>query len=192
MSLLEYQESWTTCIYTRHVSLNIPQFAHRFLISSVSNSPGGADSLQCRSAAFSCDESHLVCAYCGGTLEVERTDTWNQECKPLFWENGSLNYAVFSPDGSVILAATADMYEQVEMTTWDTTIGSLRVHFPVTDIGYHTPVDDTMWSGILGYMPHCFSGYSSLAMFSHDSQYLVAALNHEAHLWSVTTGRLVR
>ena len=28
MSLLEYQESWTTCIYTSHVSLNIPQFAH--------------------------------------------------------------------------------------------------------------------------------------------------------------------
>ena len=32
MSLLEYQESWTTCIYIRPVSLNIPQFAHRFLL----------------------------------------------------------------------------------------------------------------------------------------------------------------
>ena len=160
--------------------------------SSVSDSPGGADSLQCRSAAFSRDGSHLVCAYRGGTLEVERTDTWDQGCKPLSWENGSLDYAVFSPDGSVILAADADTYERAEMTIWDATTGSLRAHFPVTDVGYHTPVDDTMWSGILGYMPHCFGGYSSLAMFSHDSRYLVAALNHEARLWSVATGRLVR
>ena len=61
-------------------------------------------------------------------------------------------------------------------------------------IGPHA--HDTIWDGIqggiLGYAPLCFGGHSSLAMFSHDSQYLVVGWNDVALLWSVATGQLIR
>ena len=147
-----------------------------------------ANSLGCHLAAFSHDGSRLVCVYSDGTLEVERTDTWDPVCGPLSRESASFEYAALSPDGAVIL--TTDMSEQREMALWDTTTRSLRTHFPV---GYHTsPVDYTIWGSILGYAPHCFGGIASSAMFSQDSQYLVVGSNDEALLWSVATGQLIR
>ena len=144
-----------------------------------------ANSLGYKSAVISHDGSRLVCGYSNGTLEVERTDRWDRECGPLSRENYRFNYAAFSPDGSVILSAG-----RLEMTLWDATTGSLRAHFPV---GSHiAPVHDTMWSGILGYAPLCFGGHSSLAMFSHDSQYLVVGSNDEALLRNVAAGQLIR
>ena len=144
-----------------------------------------ANSLGCNSAAFSHDGSRLVCGYSNGRLEVERTDRWDQECEPLFKENYRFDYAAFSPDGSVILAAGS-----WEMTLWDATTGSLRARFLIGD--YDAPDRDTNWGGILGYARLCFGGYSSLAMFSHDSQYLVVGSNDEALLWSVATDQLIR
>ena len=144
-----------------------------------------ANTLGCRSAAFSHDGSRLVCAYSNGRVEVERTDRWNRECGPLSKESHRFYYAAFSPDGSVILATGS-----WEMTLWDATTGSLRAHFPIGD--YTVPVRDTIWGGILGYAPLCFCGYSSPAMFSHDSQYLVVGLGDGALLWSVATGQLLR
>ena len=152
--------------------------------SGLSDSAG---SPSCRSAAFSHDGSRLVCAYSNGALEVERTGMWDQEWMPLSRENSATDYAAFSPDGSVILAV--DTRKREEMTLWDAATGSLRAHLPV---GHDTPLDDTMWSGVLGYKPLCFGGYSSLAMFSHNSQYLITRSDNGVCLWSVATGQLVR
>ena len=144
-----------------------------------------ANSVGCDSAAFSHDGSHLVCGYSNGTLEVERTDRWDRECGPLSKENHRFDYAAFSPNGSVILAAGDS-----EITLWNATTGSLRARFP---IGYYAvTVRDAMWDGILGYARLCFGGHSSLAMFSHDSQYLVVGSDDGAFLWSVATGQLIR
>ena len=148
---------------------------------------GGVYSLRCVSAAFSNDGSRLLCVCGNGTIEVERTDTWDQMWKPLSRERRSFNYAAFSPDGSVMLAVDLD---RGETSIWDATTGSLRALFPHSYNGL--PVDETMWSGVLGYVPLCFGGHSSTTMFSQDSRYLAAASGTAVHLWSVATGKLVR
>ena len=161
---------------------------------------GGGHPLDCYSAVFSHDGSRMLSNCEDGTIIVERTDTWEEAYEPLPGEvldSKEVPCLAFSPDGSAILAAGDQERKIVALQIWDATTGSLRVQFPDAYRVYYKGQrqDVIMWNGILGCMPHCFGGYSSLMMFSPDSRYLVTGsgwLGTTARLWSVVTGGMIR
>lgn len=76
---------------------------------------------------------------------------------------------------------------------------SLRAQFQdARHDGVDWRLEDVMtWKTNLCSNPHCFSGYSSSMMFSHDSRYLTALHTNNSkdtttRLWSVVTGQLIR
>ncbi|EKM60609.1 uncharacterized protein PHACADRAFT_246651 [Phanerochaete carnosa HHB-10118-sp] len=86
---------------------------------------------------------------------------------------------------------------------WDAASGLPRVKIKpgdeASDVPWSVSFERTfIWSGVLGYLPHCFGGQSSSLMFSQDSRYLLmpnisqTGNRHSAHLLDIATGKLVR
>ncbi|EKM60082.1 uncharacterized protein PHACADRAFT_206284 [Phanerochaete carnosa HHB-10118-sp] len=158
-----------------------------------------------RLAVFSHDASRALLvaddSYRSSSIEVVKTDSWDRVYKPLSLPSGRSHYAGFSPEGATIL--TASKGDRVKVILWDAASGLPRLQLEdelSAALWSCSSVGTFMWSGVLGYMPHCFGGYSSSAMFSQDSCYLLTKTlpkdwnsgGYPACLWNATTGKLTR
>ncbi|EKM48888.1 uncharacterized protein PHACADRAFT_266008 [Phanerochaete carnosa HHB-10118-sp] len=130
-----------------------------------------------------------------------KTDAWERAYKPLSLPSEQSHYAAFSPDDATIL--TASEGDRGGVALWDAASGSLRARWEGgLDVAWWYPSfqDTSMWSGVLGYMPHCFGGQSSSIMFSPDNQYLLTPAisgagnvgEDSACLWDAAMGKLIR
>ncbi|EKM60093.1 uncharacterized protein PHACADRAFT_250980 [Phanerochaete carnosa HHB-10118-sp] len=129
------------------------------------------------------------------SIEVVKTDSWDRACKPLTVPSEHRHYVAFSPDGATILTASEGYHGVVAL--WDAASGSPRLQLQAhgwLEFAHWSPTfeDIFMWSGVLGYTPHCFGGQSSSLMFSQDSRHLFMPHSYTAFLWDIATGKLIR
>ncbi|EKM61732.1 uncharacterized protein PHACADRAFT_248508 [Phanerochaete carnosa HHB-10118-sp] len=158
-------------------------------------------SADCRLTIFSHNKSRALLVRENDSVEVYKTDTWECAYQPLSLPSKCTHYVAFSPDDATIL--TASEGDRGGVALWDAASGSLRAQWEgKLVVAWWSPSfqETSMWSGVLGYMPHCFGGQSSTIMFSLDSRYLLTPAisvsgnvgKHSACLWDAATGKLIR
>ncbi|EKM61722.1 uncharacterized protein PHACADRAFT_248499 [Phanerochaete carnosa HHB-10118-sp] len=145
--------------------------------------PPSEESADCRSTVFSHNRSHVLLA------------RDNDSIGPLSLLSKHRHYAAFSPDDATIL--TASEGDRGGVALWDAASGALRAQWESElHVAWWSPSfqGTFMWSGVLGYVPHCFGGQSSRIMFSSDSR--ISGVGnigpHSACLWDAATGKLIR
>ncbi|EKM61844.1 uncharacterized protein PHACADRAFT_248719, partial [Phanerochaete carnosa HHB-10118-sp] len=148
-------------------AVNTPQLENAIK----SSDPPSEESADCRLTVFSHDRSRALLVRGNDSIEMYKTDTWECAYKPLSIPSKHRHHVAFSPDDATILAASEG--DRGGVALWDAASGALRAQWEgELDVALWSPSFQfaSMWSGVLGYMPHCFGGQSSRIMFSPDSR----------------------